>query len=37
MYKLLILPLAKNDIKEAAIWYNSRQKGLGKRLRKKFG
>jgi plasmid stabilization system protein ParE len=32
MYKLIILPLAKNDIKEAAKWYNSRQKGLGKRF-----
>ncbi len=32
MYKLIILPLAKQDIKEAADWYNSRQKGLGKRF-----
>lgn len=31
MYKVIILPLAKQDIKEAADWYNSRQKGLGKR------
>ncbi len=39
MYKSLILPLAKQDIREAAIWYNKRQNGLGKRfideLRKK--
>jgi hypothetical protein len=30
MYKVLILPVAKQDIKEAADWYNSRQVGLGK-------
>ncbi len=32
MYKLVILPSAKQDIKEAAKWYNSRQAGLGKRF-----
>jgi plasmid stabilization system protein ParE len=32
MYKSLILPLAKQDIKEAAIWYNDRQPGLGKKF-----
>ncbi len=32
MYKLIILPLGKQDIKEAADWCNSRQKGLGKRF-----
>jgi plasmid stabilization system protein ParE len=32
MYKPVILPLAKQDIKEAAIWYNERQPGLGKRF-----
>ncbi|PJJ79878.1 type II toxin-antitoxin system RelE/ParE family toxin [Mucilaginibacter auburnensis] len=32
MYKLIILPIAKQDIKEAAYWYNSRQPGLGKRF-----
>lgn len=32
MYKTLILPLAKEDIQEAAQWYNQRQKGLGKRF-----
>ncbi|CAN5274368.1 hypothetical protein BH09BAC6_BH09BAC6_09010 [soil metagenome] len=32
MYKVIILPLAKQDIKESAYWYNSRQQGLGKRF-----
>jgi plasmid stabilization system protein ParE len=32
MYKVIILPLAKQDIKEAALWYNNKQKGLGKRF-----
>lgn len=32
MYKASILPLAKQDISEAAAWYNSKQKGLGKRF-----
>jgi hypothetical protein len=32
MYKVIILPIAKQDIKEAAIWYNKKQKGLGKRF-----
>lgn len=32
MYKAIILPLAKQDIREAALWYNSNQKGLGKRF-----
>lgn len=32
MYKAILLPLAKEDIKEAATWYNSNQKGLGKRF-----
>ncbi len=30
MYKAIILPLAKDDIKEAAFWYNKQQAGLGK-------
>jgi len=30
MYKSTILPLAKQDIKDAAKWYNSRKPGLGK-------
>jgi plasmid stabilization system protein ParE len=32
MHNIVILPLAKQDIKEAADWYNSRQKGLGKKF-----
>ncbi len=32
MYKAIILPLAKQDIKEAAHWYNERQPGLGRRF-----
>src|SRR5690554_7444921 len=34
MYKPTILPLAKEDIKEAAHWYNTKKKGLGKRFTK---
>jgi plasmid stabilization system protein ParE len=32
MYKSTILPLAKQDIKDAAKWYNDRKPGLGKRF-----
>jgi plasmid stabilization system protein ParE len=32
IYKPIVLPLAKQDIQEIALWYNSKQKGLGKRL-----
>jgi plasmid stabilization system protein ParE len=32
MYKAVILPLAKQDIKNAAAWYESMQKDLGKRF-----
>lgn len=32
MYKSIILPLAKKDIREAALWYEERQTGLGKRF-----
>jgi len=32
MYKSIILPLAKKDIKETATWYSSKQKSLGKRF-----
>ncbi|MEM6767771.1 MAG: type II toxin-antitoxin system RelE/ParE family toxin [Bacteroidota bacterium] len=32
MYKAIILPQAKEDVREAALWYNRRQKGLGKRF-----
>ncbi|SKC09113.1 type II toxin-antitoxin system RelE/ParE family toxin [Dyadobacter psychrophilus] len=34
MYKISILPLAKQDIQEAAIWYNEQQADLGKRFTK---
>jgi len=32
MYRIIILPLAKADIKTAANWYNKKQQGLGKRF-----
>ena len=32
MYKIIISPLAKQDIQEAAHWYNDKQSGLGKRF-----
>lgn len=32
MYKSIILRQAKEDIREAAKWYNKQQKGLGKRF-----
>ena len=32
MYNAIILPLAKEDIREAALWYNKQQNGLGKRF-----
>jgi len=32
MYKVFILPPAKQDISEAAACYNSKQKGLGRRF-----
>jgi plasmid stabilization system protein ParE len=32
MYKAIILPLAKEDIKDTALWYNKQQAGLGKRF-----
>lgn len=32
MYKSIILPLAKEDIRDAAIWYEEKQSGLGKRF-----
>ncbi|MCD4710429.1 MAG: type II toxin-antitoxin system RelE/ParE family toxin [Bacteroidales bacterium] len=32
MYKSIILPLAKEDIREATLWYNRQSKGLGKRF-----
>ncbi len=32
MYKLIVLPHSKEDIRKAAIWYNKKQIGLGKRF-----
>ncbi|MDD4673084.1 MAG: type II toxin-antitoxin system RelE/ParE family toxin [Bacteroidales bacterium] len=32
MYKSIILPLAKEDITNAALWYEEKQTGLGKRF-----
>jgi plasmid stabilization system protein ParE len=32
MHQPIILPLAKQDILEAALWYNARGFGLGKRF-----
>lgn len=32
MYKAVILPLAKQDIRKAALWFNERQSGLGLRF-----
>jgi len=32
MYRSIILPLAKQDINEAAHWYGTKQKELGKRF-----
>jgi len=32
MFNAIILPFAKQDIKDAADWYNTRQKGLGRRF-----
>lgn len=32
MYKAIILPLAKQDVCEAALWYNKKSQGLDKRF-----
>lgn len=32
MYKSVILPLAKEDLRDAARWYNKQSSGLGKRF-----
>ena len=32
MYRSIILPPAKEDIRDAALWYDEKQKGLGKRF-----
>lgn len=36
MYKAIIIPPAKQDIKKAALWYNDKQKGLGIRFTQKI-
>lgn len=32
MYRAIVLPFAKKDIREAALWYEEKQTGLGKRF-----
>jgi len=32
VYKVILLPPAKEDIKSASDWYNKQQKGLGKQF-----
>ncbi|MBD1383860.1 type II toxin-antitoxin system RelE/ParE family toxin [Mucilaginibacter rigui] len=32
MYRLVLLPVAKEDIKDAASWYESKKEKLGKRF-----
>ena len=32
MYKSIILPFAKKDIRETAKWYNKKREGLGKKF-----
>lgn len=32
MYKVIILPLAQNDIRDSALWYEQQQKGLGQKF-----
>ena len=32
-FKIVFSPFALDDVKEAAKWYNSQQKGLGKRFK----
>jgi plasmid stabilization system protein ParE len=32
MYRAIVLPLAKKDIREVALWYEEKQTGLGKRF-----
>lgn len=36
MYKVVMLPSAKQDIKETAIWYNKIQSGLGRKFTKEI-
>lgn len=35
-YRAIILPAAKDDIRQAAQWYNTQQRGLGKRFTKEI-
>ena len=37
MYKSVILPPAKEDIREVAKWYNKQQNGLGKKFTAEVG
>jgi toxin ParE1/3/4 len=32
MYKCVILPSAKTDLKNSSVWYETQQKGLGKKF-----
>lgn len=32
MYSVIILPVAADDIRQIALWYNQKHKGLGKRF-----
>lgn len=36
MYKIIILPLAKKDIRDSAHWYEKQKKDLGKDLLPKY-
>jgi plasmid stabilization system protein ParE len=36
MYKAVILPLAKEDIKDVALWYKAKQNELGMRFTKEI-
>jgi hypothetical protein len=35
-FKVVILPLAREDLKEATLWYENKVKGLGKRFYQKL-
>ena len=37
MYKVVTLPVAKQDVREAAAWYNSKQQNLGRRFTAEIG
>jgi len=32
MYRVLILPLARKDIRDSALWYEKQQQGLGRKF-----